>query len=278
MTVHTKVDAVAESADVHPTAIVAAGAEIGAGARIGPYCIVGPDVVVGEAAILESHVVLGGHTTLGPRCHIFPFASIGQPPQDMKYRGEPSRLTIGAETVMREHVTINPGTEAGGMLTAIGERCLILAGAHVAHDCRLGNGVLLVNNVVLGGHVHVDDNAILGGGSAVHQYVRIGRHAFLGGMSGLEHDLIPFGMAIGNRARLAGLNIVGLKRHGFAREQIHALRKAYRMLFADEGTLAERVDDVARSHEDEPLVQDVVTFLRSGGERSICTPLSASDA
>jgi UDP-N-acetylglucosamine acyltransferase len=278
MTAVPKVEAVAQPAEIHPTAIVAAGAEIGAGARIGPYCIVGANVVVGEDAVLDSHVVVGGHTTLGARCRVFPFASIGQPPQDMKYRGEPSRLVIGADTVMREHVTINPGTEAGGMLTTIGERCLILAGAHVAHDCRLGNGVLLVNNVVLGGHVHVDDNAILGGGSAVHQYVRIGRHAFLGGMSGLEHDLIPFGMAIGNRARLAGLNIVGLKRHGFAREQIHALRKAYRMLFADEGTLAERVDDVSRSHEDEPLVQDVVAFLRSGGERSICTPLSAADA
>jgi UDP-N-acetylglucosamine acyltransferase len=278
MTALPKVDAVAVPAEIHPTAIVAAGAEIGTGARIGPYCIVGANVVIGEDAVLDSHVVVGGHTTLGARCRVFPFASIGQPPQDMKYRGEPSRLVIGADTVMREHVTINPGTEAGGMLTSIGERCLILAGAHVAHDCRLGNGVLLVNNVVLGGHVHVDDNAILGGGSAVHQYVRIGRHAFLGGMSGLEHDLIPFGMAIGNRARLAGLNIVGLKRHGFAREQIHALRKAYRMLFADEGTLAERVDDVARSHEEEALVQDVVAFLRSGGERSICTPLSAADA
>jgi UDP-N-acetylglucosamine acyltransferase len=278
MTALPKVDTVAVPAEIHPTAIISAGAEIGAGARIGPYCIVGANVVVGEDAVLDSHVVVGGHTTLGARCRVFPFASIGQPPQDMKYRGEPSRLVIGADTLMREHVTINPGTEAGGMLTSIGDRCLILAGAHVAHDCRLGNGVLLVNNVVLGGHVHVDDNAILGGGSAVHQYVRIGRHAFLGGMSGLEHDLIPFGMAIGNRARLAGLNIVGLKRHGFAREQIHALRKAYRMLFADEGTLAERVDDVARSHEDEPLVQDVVTFLRGGGERSICTPLSAADA
>lgn len=278
MTALPKVEAVAQPTDIHPTAIVAAGAQIAAGARIGPYCIVGANVVIGEDVVLDSHVVVGGHTTLGARCRVFPFASIGQPPQDMKYRGEPSRLVIGADTVMREHVTINPGTEAGGMLTSIGDRCLILAGAHVAHDCRLGNGVLLVNNVVLGGHVHVDDNAILGGGSAVHQYVRIGRHAFLGGMSGLEHDLIPFGMAIGNRARLAGLNIVGLKRHGFAREQIHALRKAYRMLFADEGTLAERVDDVARSHEDEPLVQDVVAFLRGGGERSICTPLSAADA
>lgn len=278
MTAHPEAGAMVATAEIHPTAIISDGAVVGAGARVGPYCIVGPNVVLGEGVVLESHVVVGGHTTLGARCRVFPFASIGQPPQDMKYRGEPSRLVIGADTVMREHVTINPGTESGGMLTSIGERCLILAGAHVAHDCRLGNGVLLVNNVVLGGHVQVEDNAILGGGSAVHQYVRIGRHAFLGGMSGLEHDLIPFGMAIGNRARLAGLNIVGLKRHAFPREQIHALRKAYRMLFADEGTLAERVDDVARSFEDEALVQGVVAFLRSGGDRSVCTPLSAADA
>lgn len=278
MTVHPETGAMVAAAEIHPTAIISDGAVVGEGARVGPYCVVGPDVVLSEGVVLEPHVVVGGYTTLGARCHVFPFASIGQPPQDMKYHGEPSRLVIGADTVMREHVTINPGTEAGGMITEIGDRCLILAGAHVAHDCRLGNGVLLVNNVVLGGHVTVEDNAILGGGSAVHQYVRIGRNAFLGGMSGLEHDLIPFGMAIGNRAHLAGLNIVGMKRHAFPREQIHALRKAYRMLFADEGTLAERVDDVARTFDEDALVQSVVTFLRGGGDRSICTPLSASGA
>ena len=177
--------------DIHPTALVAPGAQLGAGVRIGAYSIIGENVVLGDNVIVEPHVVIGGHTEIGAGCHIYPFASVGQPPQDMKYKGEPSRLVIGAGTVMREHVTINPGTEGGGMLTSIGERCLILACAHVAHDCRIGNGVLLVNNVLLGGHVEIGDYAILGGGSAVHQFVRIGKNAFLGGLSGLGTDLIP---------------------------------------------------------------------------------------
>jgi len=266
------------TAEIHPTALVAAGATIGAGVRLGAYSIVGDNVALGDGVIVEPHVVIGGHTEIGAGCHIFPFASVGQPPQDMKYKGEPSRLVIGAGTVMREHVTINPGTEAGGMLTSIGERCLILAGAHVAHDCRIGNGVLLVNNVLLGGHVEIGDHAILGGGSAVHQFVRIGKNAFVGGLSGLGTDLIPYGMAVGNRANLAGLNIVGLKRHSIGREDIHTVRKAYRMLFADEGTLLERVEDVAATFDGHSLVQDIVSFIRAGGERSICTPTSAADA
>lgn len=264
--------------EIHPTALVAAGANIGAGVRIGAYSIVGEHVTLADGVVVEPHVVIGGHTEIGAGCHIFPFASVGQPPQDMKYKGEPSRLVIGAGTVMREHVTINPGTEAGGMLTSIGERCLILACAHVAHDCRIGNGVLLVNNVLLGGHVEIGDYAILGGGSAVHQFVRIGKNAFVGGLSGLGTDLIPYGMAVGNRANLAGLNIVGLKRHNVGREDIHTLRKAYRMLFADEGTLLERVEDVAPTFEGNTLVQDVISFIRAGGDRSICTPTSAGEA
>jgi len=264
--------------DIHPTALVDEAAQIGAGVRIGPFSIVGADAVVGDGTVIQSHVVIGGHTELGAGCQVFPFASVGQPPQDLKYKGEPSRLVIGPRTVIREHVTINPGTEAGGMVTRIGADCLIMANSHIAHDCRLGDGVRIVNNVLLGGHVEIGDHAILAGGSAVQQFTRIGPHAFLAGLSGIGADLIPFGMAVGHRAVLSGLNVVGMKRHGISRDQIHALRKAYRLLFADEGTLLERVEDVARSFEDEPLVQSVITFIRASGERPICSPGSMGAA
>jgi UDP-N-acetylglucosamine acyltransferase len=259
---------------IHPTAIIEDGAVIGADVVIGPYSIVGPHVVVGDGVELVSHVVLAGHTELGERTKVYPFSSIGHAPQDLKFKGEPSKVVIGRHTVIRENVTINPGTEGGGMLTSVGDHCLIMVGAHVAHDCRVGNHVILVNNATLAGHVHVGDHAILGGLSAVHQWVRIGPHSFLGGLSGLENDLIPFGSAIGDRARLGGLNLVGLKRRQFERERIHALRAAYRMLFADEGTLSERVEDVARAFTGEELVTLVVDFIRAGGDRAICTPRS----
>jgi UDP-N-acetylglucosamine acyltransferase len=259
-------------AKIHPSAIVEDGAVVGADVSIGPFCVVGPEVVLGDGVELVSHVSVAGKTEIGPKTKIYPFASIGHPPQDLKYHGEPSRLTIGAGTTIREHVTIHPGTEGGGLLTSIGDRCLIMVGAHVAHDCRVGNEVILVNNATLAGHVTVGDHAILGGLSAVHQWVRIGPHSFLGGLSGLENDLIPYGSAIGDRARLGGLNIVGLKRRAFERESIHKLRAAYRMLFSEEGTLLERVEDVATMFADEPLVMDVVSFIREGGDRRVCMP------
>ena len=259
-------------ARIHPSAVVEDGARLGADVQIGPFCHVGPHVLLGDGVDLKSHVVLAGHTELGERVTVYPFASIGHAPQDLKYRGEPSRLTVGARTVIREQVTMNPGTEGGGMLTSIGENCLIMACAHVGHDCRVGNHVILVNNATLGGHVSVGDHAILGGLAAVHQWVRIGPHSMLGGLSGLENDLIPYGSALGDRARLGGLNLVGLKRRGFEREAIHRLRAAYRMLFSDEGTLMERVQDVAQMFPDEPIVRDVVEFIRAGGDRSLCMP------
>lgn len=259
------------SAVIHPTAIVHEGARIGANVRIGPYSIIGPHVSLGDDVIIEAHVIVDGNTDVGARCHIFPFAAIGLPPQDRKFRGEASRLTIGTDTVLREYVTINPGTEGGGGVTVIGDRCLILTHAHVAHDCHLGTGVLLVNNVMLAGHVTIGDYASLGGGSAVHQFVRIGAYSFLGGLAGLGNDLIPFGMAVGNRAALCGLNIVGLKRHGFAREEIYALRRAYRRLFGEDGTLAERTAAVGEAFS-EPSVQRIVSFLKEGGDRSVCIP------
>ncbi|MGV6871103.1 acyl-ACP--UDP-N-acetylglucosamine O-acyltransferase [Pseudochelatococcus sp. B33] len=262
----------ADTATIHPTAVVDSGARLGAGARIGPFCVVGADVELGDGVELVSHVVVAGRTRIGPRTRLFPFASIGHQPQDLKYHGEPSTLVIGAECLIREGVTINPGTEGGGMKTVIGDRCAFLANSHVGHDCRVGSNVILSNNVMLAGHVTVGDHVIIGGGAAVIQFARVGRHAFIGGLSGLENDLIPYGMALGNRAYLGGLNIVGLQRRGFSREEIHVLRRAYRLLFADEGTLLERVDDVAAAFPDSPLVDEVLTFIRHTGKRSICVP------
>lgn len=261
---------------IHPSAVVEDGARLGADVVIGPFCVVGPGVSLGDGVELVSHVSLAGLTEVEAGVKIYPFASIGHPPQDLKYRGEPSRVTIGARTVIREQVTINPGTAGGGMLTSIGEDCLIMVGAHVAHDCRVGNHVILVNNATLGGHVTVGDFAILGGLSAVHQWVRIGHHAILGGLSGLENDLIPYGSALGDRARLGGLNLVGLRRRGFERDSIHRLRSAYRMMFSDEGTLLERVGDAAAMFGEEPLVMEVVDFIRAGGDRSLCMPRAGS--
>jgi UDP-N-acetylglucosamine acyltransferase len=262
----------------HPTAVIEAGAKLGAGVKIGPYCVVGAEVALGDGVELVSHVAVAGRTTVGPRTRIFPFASIGHQPQDLKYKGEPSRLTIGADCLIREGVTINPGTEGGGMLTTVGDRCAFLANSHVGHDCHVGNDVVFSNNVMLAGHCNVGDFAILGGGAAVIQFARVGAHAFLGGMSGLENDLIPYGMALGNRAHLSGLNIVGLQRRGFSRTDIHDLRRAYRLLFADEGTLIERMDDVAEEFAKHPIVQEILEFIRAGGKRSLCTPRDAAEA
>lgn len=244
---------------------------------IGPYSVVSAGVSLGEDVKLHSHVAVGGSTTIGPGCEIYPFASVGLPPQDKKYRGEVSRLEIGSHCTIREHVTINPGTEGGGLLTRIGDNCLLLVGCHVAHDCLIGNHVILVNQATLGGHCRIDDYAIIGGLSAVHQFVRIGESGFVGGMSGVENDVIPFGSAIGNRASLGGLNIVGLTRRGFSREAIHQLRRAYRTLFGPDGTLKERLADVEEEFADDENVKKIVAFIREGGDRAICTPRARSN-
>jgi UDP-N-acetylglucosamine acyltransferase len=257
---------------VHASAIVEPGAELGAGVSVGPFCHVGPKVELAEGVSLISHVSIAGTTAIGARTRIFPFASIGHPPQDLKYRGEPARLTIGDDCLIREGVTMNPGTAAGGGETVVGARCAFLAHAHVAHDCKLGNDVLLSNNVMLAGHCQIGDFAIFSGGSAAHQFVRVGAHAFIGGVTGVENDVIPYGLAVGNRATLAGLNIVGLKRRGFSRETIHDLRRAYRALFAPEGTLKERVEDVSAEFAQNAQVQQILDFLREGGDRAICMP------
>lgn len=263
---------------IHPTAIVEDGARLGDGVAVGPFSIVGADVSLGDGVELASHVVVTGRTTVGARTRIFPFASIGHQPQDLKYKGEPSTLAIGADCLIREGVTINPGTEGGGMTTTIGNACAFLANSHVGHDCHVGNNVIFSNNVMLAGHCEVGDFAIIGGGAAVIQFARVGAHSFLGGMSGLEQDLIPYGMALGNRAHLSGLNIIGLQRRNFSRSEIHDLRRAYRLLFAQEGTLLERVADVAEEFKDHPTVMEIVAFIKAGGKRSMCTPKNGADA
>ncbi len=258
--------------EIHPTAIVEDGAELGTGVRIGPYCIVSSEAKLGDGVVLDSHVVIGGRTTIGPNNRFYPFAAIGTAPQDTKYAGEPSELILGANNVVREHVTMHPGTEGGGMVTRVGNNCLIMVGAHLAHDCQLGDHVILVNNVILGGHVEVQDHAILGGMSAVHQFVRIGRHAMIGGKSAVEHDVIPYGSVLGNRAYLSGLNIIGLKRRGFSRDEIHGLRAAYRLLFAQEGTMQERLVDVAAMFSEHEQVMEIVAFIQADSSRALCQP------
>ncbi|MBU3730593.1 MAG: acyl-ACP--UDP-N-acetylglucosamine O-acyltransferase [Beijerinckiaceae bacterium] len=257
---------------IHASAVIDPKAKIGKDVTIGPFCMIGPDVELGDGSHLMSHVALAGKTKIGARARIFPFASIGHEPQDLKFHGEDAQLFIGDDCLIREGVTINPGTEGGGLVTTIGDKCTFLANSHVAHDCRVGNHVIFSNNVMLAGHCHVGDYAIIGGGAAVHQYCRVGAHSFVGGLSGVENDLIPYGIAIGNRARLAGMNIVGLKRRGFDRDAIHDIRRAYRLLFANEGTLQERVEDVAQEFASHPLVHEILDFIRDGGNRSICTP------
>lgn len=259
--------------DIHPTAIVEDGAVIGEGARIGPYSIVGPNVKLADGVILEAHVAVAGHTSIGSNSHIFPFASIGHKPQDLKYSGEVTRLEVGSNNQIREHVTMSPGTEGGGGVTTVGDNCLFMMGSHVGHDCQVGNHAILANNATLAGHVELDDFVILGGLSAVRQWSRIGTGAIVGGMTGVEFDVIPYGSVIGDRARLAGLNLVGLKRKGLPRDQIHALRAAYRALFeSDEGTLRSRAETLAAESSDQPLVKTVTDFILEKEDRRFCTP------
>ncbi len=261
-------------ADIHPTALLDKAVDLGEGVVIGPYCVVGPEVTLGDGVTLMSHVVVTGRTEIGANSRLYPFASIGQPPQDLKYKGEASSLVVGCNNVIREYVTMNPGTEGGGMVTRVGNNSLFMVGAHVAHDCKIGDHVIMANNATVAGHVEVGDYAILGGLSAVHQFVRIGPHAMIGGMSGVEHDVIPYGSVMGERARLSGLNIIGLKRRGFSREDIHSLRTAYRLLFAEEGTLSERLADVIEIYRDNEAVMDVVDFIGIDSTRAVCQPKS----
>jgi UDP-N-acetylglucosamine acyltransferase len=257
---------------IHPTAIVEDGATLGADVEIGPYCIVGPKVVLGDGVRLHAHVVIEGSTTVGDKTVIHPFAALGQPPQHVAHKGEDTKLIIGRENVIREHVTMHPGTTAGRGQTVVGDKGLFMVGIHIAHDCIIGDNVIFANSATLGGHVTVQDYVILGGLCAVHQYSRIGRYSFVGGLAGLEGDLIPYGSCMGNRAHLAGLNIIGMKRRKLTRERIHNIRNAYRLLFAQEGTFQERLEDVSTLFADNEAVMEIVDFIRAGGNRPLCLP------
>jgi UDP-N-acetylglucosamine acyltransferase len=260
-------------AEIHPSAVVGRDARLAASVKIGPFCHVGPEVELGEAVELLSHVVVAGHTVVGEGTRIFPFASIGHQPQDLKYHGEPSRLVIGRRNVIREHVTMNPGTEGGGMLTSTGDGCLFMVGVHIAHDCRIGDNVVMANNATLAGHVVIGDCAVFGGLSAVHQFVRIGQHAMVGGVTGVERDVIPFGSVMGDRARLSGLNIIGMQRRGFSRDEIQALRTAYQMLFQSEaGTFAERLAEVRERLGDIRTVREMIEFILVDSPRGLTQP------
>jgi UDP-N-acetylglucosamine acyltransferase len=257
---------------IHPTAIIHDGAKLGEGVEIGPWCIIGPDVVLGDGVRLLSHAIVDGATEIGAECVIHPFAKLGGDPQHLGHKGEKTRLLVGARNIVREHVTFNTGTASGRGVTTIGDDCLFMAASHVAHDCIVGNSVVFANNATLGGHVTVEDFVFLGGLAACHQYIRIGRYAFIGGMSGVAKDIIPFGSVWGNHAHLEGLNLVGLKRRGFARDTIHDLRAAYRLLFADEGTFQERLEDVARVFGESEAVMEIVNFIRADANRPLCQP------
>ena len=258
--------------NIHATAIISDGAVIGDDVEIGPYCCIGPNVTLGDNVVLKSHVVIDGQTTVGAGSQIYPFASIGQRPQDLKYQGENSRLEIGSNTTIREYVTMNTGTEGGGMLTKTGDNCLFMGAVHIAHDCRIGNNVILAQGVLLGGHVEIGDYAILGGAAAVHQFVRIGAHAMIGGMAAVDNDVIPFGSVAGARAALSGLNIIGMKRRKFSRDEIHALRAAFKDLFGSEGTLLERLEKVDATYGKTAAVADIVAFMRADSSRAFTLP------
>lgn len=254
---------------IHPTAIVAPGAQLGHGVEIGPFCTVGPDVELGDGARLVSHVVVEGHTSIGAGAQLFPFCTVGMAPQDLKYKGEPTRTEVGARTLVREHVTIHRGTATGRGLTSVGADCMLMAVTHVAHDCNLGNAVIVANNVVMGGHVAIGDNAVIGGSAAIHQFVRIGRAAMIGGVTGVEADVVPFGVVLGNRARLASINVIGMRRRGFDAATIRSVRGAYRELFWGEGVFAERVEAVRSRLAGDALIDEVLAFIDAPSRRGL---------
>ena len=261
----------------HHTSIISEKAVLGSNVTIGPYCIVNENVKIGNNVNLKAHVYIDGNTSIGDNCTFFPYCSIGTSPQDLKYKGEESELKIGNNNIFREYVTVNPGTEGGGLKTVIGNNCLFMINAHIAHDCKIGNNVIMVNNASLAGHVILEDYAIMGALSGAHQFCRIGKHSMIGGLSGVDSDVIPYGTVIGNRAYLSGLNIIGLKRRGFSKDIIQDLRKAYGLLFSSqEGTFSDRVKEVSEEFTDNEPIQEIVNFLISEKSRSICKPKNAN--
>jgi len=266
---------VAALPSVHPSAVVEPGAELGAGVRIGPFCHVGPQVRLAAGVELKSHVVVTGATSIGEGTVVFPQAVLGEAPQNVRHKGGRTTLSIGRACVIREAATAHTGTDTSRGATTIGDGCMLMAYSHVAHDCVVGDNVTFANGATLAGHCEVGEGAILGGLSAVHQFVRIGHHAFVGGMTGVAGDLIPYGMVIGNRAHLKGLNIVGLKRSGVSRPELQTLRAAYRMLFDRARPVAENVDAVRAAYGQDARVADILAFVTERGKRMFCVPAVA---
>jgi UDP-N-acetylglucosamine acyltransferase len=259
-------------ARIHPLASVDAAATIDDDAEIGPFCVVGPHVSIAAGARLIAHVHVEGHTAIGPRTIVYPHTALGTAPQSVGYRGGPTRLVIGADCKIREGVTMNIGTEDGGGVTEVGDRGFFMANAHVAHDCRVGSDVIFANCATLGGHCLIGNHVFIGGLSAVHQFTRIGDHAMIGGVSGIRGDVIPFGLASGEHARMIGVNVVGMKRRNFARASIAAVRKAYRMFFLGTGSLDERLNATEAAFGSEAAVAGILSFIRGRGKRVLCQP------
>lgn len=259
--------------NIHPTAIISDGAKIDSSAKIGAFCVIGAEVEIAAGVELMSHVVVDGRTTIGEGTKVFPFASLGTEPQDLKFAGEKATLKIGKNNKIREHVTMNIGTADGAMETVVGDDCLFMMASHVAHDCVVGNNVILANNATLAGHVKVGDGAIIGGLSAIHQFVRIGSNAMIGGMSGIENDVIPFGLAMGERAALSGLNLVGLKRKGLEKQEIQQLRAAFKELFGEgDESFAQRLKKTKAEFASSANVVEIIKFLEEDSSRAVCKP------
>ena len=258
---------------IHKTAIIDSNAKISENVKIGPYSVIGPDVEIGEGTVVQSHVNISGKTIIGNNNQIYPFASIGNDPQDLKFKGEKTLLEIGDNNKIREYVTINPGTDGGGGKTKVGNNCLFMVSSHIAHDCIVGDNVILANNVPLGGHAHVDDNAIIGGNSAVQQFTRVGKFAMIGGMCGVVRDVIPYGIAHGNRSKLQGLNLIGLRRKNIPNKEILSLSEAYKIIFKNEN-LTENLSNLSNDLRKNELVSEVINFIEKDKKRPICTPFS----
>jgi UDP-N-acetylglucosamine acyltransferase len=258
---------------INNTALIDSNAKISKNVSIGAYSVIGPNVQIGEGTVVQSHVNITGNTIIGVNNKIYPFVSIGNDPQDLKFKGEKNFLEIGDNNSIREYVTINPGTEGGGGKTKVGNNCLFMVSSHIAHDCIVGDHVILANNVPLGGHAHIDDHAIIGGNSAVQQFTRVGKFAMIGGMCGVVRDVIPYGIAHGNRSILQGLNLIGLRRKNFPNKEILSLSEAYKIIFKNEN-LTENLSNLSNDLRKNKLVSEVVNFIKKDKKRPICTPFS----
>ena len=260
------------SVDIHPTAIVAKGAELADGVSVGPYSIIGEHVKIGPRTQVLAHVVIENRTTIGADCTVRNFANLGGPPHHTGYKGEPTELVIGDRNRLWEHVTMHIGTPDGGGVTRVGNDGMYMATSHVGHDCVVDDNVVLAHSATLGGHVHVGAFVMVSGLAAVHQHCRVGRYSFIGGLAAVTKDVIPYGLVWGNHAHLEGLNLVGLKRRNFSREMVSNLRSAYRLLFAEEGTFQERVEDTAAPFGDNEAVMEIIDFIRADANRPLCLP------